>query len=79
MKREKLQIGELTFNPVDNELFREYTWGDGFVLRIDSPLWVAVSDSGGHRVMAADRNCYYVAAGWRFIHWVGKEDPAYRW
>ena len=74
-----LEINKLIFNSTENEQWREYVWGDGYVLRITEPLWVNVSKSGGHRVIDKAQRCYYVASGWRYITWEGKGDFTYQW
>ena len=74
-----LQINELIFKSTENEKWRDYVWADGFTLRIEEPLWVHVSKSGGHRVIDNQKRSYYVAPGWRYITWEGKDSYTYQW
>ena len=58
----------LEFKDVSAEQYRVYTFPD-MVVRVDNPLWLAVSKSGGHRVVVSDNSTVYIPAGWRAIQW----------
>lgn len=67
----------LNFKSVENEQWREYDFGDSKI-RIDNPLCLDVSASGGHRVLAADGVSHYVPKGWKHLTWKVKEgEPAF--
>ena len=60
-----------TFTCVASETFREYVYfedGKESVLRIEQPLYLAVTQHG-HRVFDAEGVSHYVAKGWRSIRW----------
>jgi len=66
-----------TFQDVSSEAYREYQFAkDGRVvtLRIDAPLRLHVSSSGGHRVFDAGGVSHYVPAGWHHLSWKVKDD-----
>jgi len=44
---------DLEFKDISSELYREYTFPGKEKIRIDSPLKIHVSESGGHRVFDA--------------------------
>ena len=62
---------DLEWKDIGDELYREYIYESGFVYRIDVPLALNVSDSGGHRVYDCEGKSYYVKAGWVAIEWEG--------
>lgn len=61
------------WNDITDELFREYLYDNGFVLRIEAPTALNVSESslGGHahRVQTESGIGHYVAPGWKAIRW----------
>ena len=64
---------KLTFSVIDDEKYREYVFPQG-VIRIDEPLCVNVSASGGHRVFSADGMSHYIPKGWMVLRWEAKTD-----
>lgn len=63
------------FTDISSEQWRQYTFlKDGAVvaLRIQDPLRLAVSASGGHRVFDASGLCHYVPSGWFHLSWEAK-------
>lgn len=40
---------------------------------IISPQWLAISESGGHRIVDARGNGHYIPGGWVHLHWIPKE------
>jgi len=69
----------LEFTDISSEDYREYIYADNSVVRIDNPVKLNVSASGGHRVYAATDStprgkCFYVAPGWRCICWEPRKD-----
>lgn len=53
---------------ISNEQWREYTYTDGYKIRIDKPETLYIADSGSHRVYDGDVTTY-VPADWRKIVW----------
>ena len=63
----------LKFTDISSEEWREYI-RDGFVtVRIDEPVALSVSKSGGHRLFDASGVCHYVTPGWQLLKWKAKE------
>lgn len=65
------------FNDLTSEQFREYTFpvsakGGVVKVRIDAPTHLAVSESGGHRILDAAGMSHYVPAGWVHLAWKAK-------
>jgi hypothetical protein len=72
---------DLPWKDISNESYREYIYESGFVYRIEKPVAVAISASGGHRVYDLAGIGYYVIAGWAVIKWEGHNEgePQYEW
>jgi len=81
---------DLEFKDVTNEVWREYVFPLGFlnpktgeveviehVVRIEGPVGVHVSASGGHRVFTKTLS-FYVRPGWSAIRWPGKDGITYQ-
>lgn len=60
----------LAFTDISSELWREYEFADGTVVRIEEPLKLNVSRNG-HRLFSADGVSHYVPGGWRHLRWKG--------
>jgi hypothetical protein len=54
---------------ISTENWREYEYEDGYVLRINSPHTLYISESGTHRVFDNHEIVHYVPPGWRTIRW----------
>lgn len=65
----------LQFKDISSESFREYSFPNGKTLYIANPLYLHVSESGGHRLYDAQGVSWYVQPkeGWH-IKWESKED-----
>lgn len=61
------------WNDISTNEYREYLFPDGFVVRVDNPMKINVSESGGHRILDADGMSWYIPSGWRALRWIG--DP----
>lgn len=71
-------FGNLPTSDLSNELYRMYDFGDEKTIRIDSPLALNVSRSGGHRILDAEGVSHYVPEGWIHLKWESKEGaPAF--
>lgn len=65
----------LDWQDISSEAFRQYdcvTPSGPAYLRIDNPEWLAVSKSGGHRIVTADGTGHYIPAGWVRVSWQPK-------
>jgi hypothetical protein len=67
---------EHKFTDISSEEFREYTFpsgkGPGLTVRIDAPTHLAVSASGGHRILDAAGMSHYVPPQWVHLMWKTK-------
>lgn len=67
----------LEFTDISSEEYREYLYiteeSAGYSFRISNPLYLHVSDSGGHRVFDADGVSHYVPPKWIKLQWKAKE------
>lgn len=63
----------LEFEDISSERYREYRFLGGDVVRIEAPLKLNVSDSGGHRIFDAEGVSHYIPAGWIHLRWVAKD------
>ena len=61
------------FADISSEAWREYTFPTGQSIRIEGPLRLNVSDSGGHRLFDASGVSHYIPAGWVHLQWQAKD------
>lgn len=59
----------LEFTDISSESFRVYEFSNGKEVRIDEPLRLNVSSSGGHRLFDASGTSHYVPKGWIHLRW----------
>jgi hypothetical protein len=64
---------DLDFADISSELWREYRFLNGETVRIEAPLKLNVSNSGGHRIFDADGVSHYIPAGWIHLMWEAKD------
>ena len=64
---------DLEFTDISSELWREYQFLGGDTVRIEAPLKLNVSDSGGHRIFDAEGMSHYIPAGWVHLKWVVRD------
>lgn len=64
---------DLEFKDISSESYREYRFPGGDIVRIETPLKLNVSASGGHRIFDAEGVSHYVPAGWIHLSWVAKD------
>lgn len=67
---------KIKFNDIGAEEWREYHFPDGYVVRIEAPLWLNVSKSGGHRIMTVAGDSEYIPPGWRRLRWRTRDGRA---
>ena len=71
---------KLEFKSIGDEQYRVYEFPNGSKVRIDNPLQLNVSKSGGHRVLDSDGVSHYIPSGWNHLYWrvfEGKEPFAF--
>jgi hypothetical protein len=61
---------DLVFADISSEQWREYRFLGGETIRINRPLRLNVSESGGHRIFDAEGVSHYIPAGWIHLQWV---------
>lgn len=61
---------DLVFSDISSEKYREYIFPNGAQYKINAPVYINVSKSGGHRIYSADGVSHYVnpSEGWA-IRW----------
>jgi hypothetical protein len=72
---------DLNWHNIDHEIFRCYTFiidGKPAKLRINNPVLLNVSKSGGHRILDKDDVSYYVPYKWLCISWETNDEVAFR-
>jgi hypothetical protein len=62
---------ENVFTDISSEEYRSYDFGEKFV-RIERPIALSVSKSGGHRILDADEKSHYIPSGWIHLIWRAK-------
>ena len=67
----------LEFTDISNEEYRRYLFisKNGTVASVEyhEPIGLAISASGGHRLVLASGECAYIKPEWITIHWKAKE------
>lgn len=63
----------LKFKNIDDEEYREYIFPDGQIIRINRPLYLNVSKSGGHRLFDKSGMCHYIPYKWIHLRWRARE------
>lgn len=61
---------DLEFADISSERWREYRFLGNETIRIERPLRLNVSESGGHRIFDAEGVSHYIPAGWIHLQWV---------
>ena len=64
---------DLEFTDISSELWREYQFLGGDRIRIEEPLKLNVSESGGHRIFDSAGISHYIPAGWVHLQWAVKD------
>ena len=72
MRQPKVTI-EGEFLDISSEQYRVYSFPTGQKVQIDNPLWLLVSKSGGHRVIAAQGYAHYIPFTWGHLYWLVKK------
>lgn len=67
---------ELKFSNLTDEQYRTYTFPTNQV-RIEGPIALHVSKSGGHRILDSQGNSHYIPTGWTQLTWKVKEGQPY--
>jgi hypothetical protein len=61
---------------ISTNQYRVYEFPGGHKVRLEKPLKLFVSESGGHRVFTADGISHYIPTGWIHLYWeVGENQP----
>lgn len=71
--RQFINESGLEFIDISSEIYREYNFPNGKQLLINHPLYLHISESGGHRLFTRKGISYYirVCEGW-YIEWEAK-------
>lgn len=78
MTKAPTEINGVPFNDISSEEFRVYEFPNGETVRIEAPAVLAVSASGGHRVLDGAGISHYVPTGWHHLYWKAKDgNPAF--
>jgi len=64
---------QLGFKSLETECFRVYVFPGGHEIRIDGPVALNVSASGGHRVLDVCGVSHYIPPTWIHLWWVTKK------
>jgi len=75
-KKDFVNENNIEFKDLDDEQYRVYQYPD-MEIKIEEPLLLNVSKSGGHRVWDSKGISHYLPAGWRHLYWVVKENKSH--
>lgn len=60
---------DLVFTDIKTEKYRIYQFDNNFSVRIELPIFLNVSKSGGHRILDAQGVSHYIPSGWKHLYW----------
>jgi hypothetical protein len=60
------------FTDISSEASRVYNFGQKGFVKINNPVYLSVSPSGGHRLFTSDGQSHYVPAGWIQLSWTAR-------
>lgn len=66
------------YEAIMDEAWRQYTFADGVVVRVEHPTHLYVTENG-HRITDANLHGHYVPSGWVHLEWAvndGVKNPA---
>lgn len=66
---------ELAWKSIETEEYRIYLFDGGESVKIDNPVKLNISDSGGHRIVDSEGISYYIPPYWNCIKW--KANPPF--
>lgn len=76
MEEQKIPIlnnaSEHKFENISSEAYRTYVFPNGNVT-IFSPLELAVTKSGSHRILSLTGISHYIPTGWLHLYWKAKD------
>ena len=64
----------LKFIDISSEAWREYLYPDGTTVRVQGPVALNVSKSGGHRIFDEAGVSNYIPNGWKHLRWMVKDN-----
>lgn len=72
--REFRNTSGLDFTDISTERYREYLFHGGDIVKIDDPVKLHVSKSGGHRIFSKDGLCHYIPNTWIHLSWKARDN-----
>ena len=69
---------ELDWKNIEHEIYRVYEFPNGKRIRIDKPILLNVSKSGGHRILDSKDVSHYIPSGWIHLFWETNDENAFR-
>ena len=71
---EHIRVPEnMSFNSLESEEYRIYFFPKGEERRIDYPVAINVSRSGGHKIIDGDGITHYIPKGWIELVWKARD------
>jgi hypothetical protein len=61
-------VPAMSWSDLSDEQYRVYDFGT-YQVRLDNPMKLNVSKSGGHRVYTVDGLSHYIPSGWHHLWW----------
>ena len=77
-KLSKEVFDETKWKDIDHEIYRTYVFGNMGKVRIDKPVLLYISKSGGHRILDAKDISHYIPPYWTHLYWETDDDNAFR-
>ena len=69
---------DLDWHNIDHEVYRIYEFPNGVRVKINNPILLNVSKSGGHRILDSKDMAHYIPAGWIHLYWETDDEIAIR-
>jgi len=68
---------DIEFKDISHERYRTYIFPQGEEVRIENPVKLHVSESGGHRVQDDNSVAHYIPSGWIHLYWETVDDVSF--
>lgn len=63
----------MEFKSIESESYRVYRFANGSEVKIENPIKINVSKTGGHRILDAQGVSHYIPSGWIHLSWKAKQ------
>lgn len=70
---------DLEWKNIDHEKYRVYVFPNEEEVRIEEPVLINISKSGGARILDANNVSHYIPYKWIHLYWETNDNKAFWW